>query len=158
MIRTFQEIDDPNVRLLISGECSDSSLKREISALATEDSRIRLWLEDLSPHQLANVVTACDVAVLPFKTILNSASAFLSLSLNRPLLLPDTEAFRELAGEVGDDWVHLYHGELTASDLRSVISWARQESVMSELGLEQFHPQHIADTTLAAYKAELYRV
>ena len=74
---------------------------------------------------------AADLVVLPFTEILNSGSAILALSFNRPLLVPSRGAMAELFDIIGPDWVRLYDGPLTSQILEEAVLWANEKSSSS---------------------------
>jgi len=49
--------------------------------------------------------------VLNYQRVTNSGAALLALSLDRPVILPETPVFRELRDEVGGDWVFLFQDD-----------------------------------------------
>jgi glycosyltransferase involved in cell wall biosynthesis len=69
---------------------------------------------------------AADLVVLPFSETLNSGSALLALSFDRPVLVPRQGALAELASEVGSEWVRTYNGPLTETLLASALEDARR--------------------------------
>ena len=157
LVKSFRGLENSKLRLMISGECGDPALRDEIIEEAKGDTRIRLHFEDLSAQQLANVVTASDLTVLPYDTVLNSGTAFLALSLSRPILLPRTRAFEELRDEVGSDWIQHYDGELDNGDILKAISWASRESRGEQVQLECFAPETIGLNTFKAYQSALHQ-
>jgi glycosyltransferase involved in cell wall biosynthesis len=157
LIKCFRKLTNPKLRLMISGECVDPDLRDELIDAADGDSRIRFWLEDLDNQQLAHVVTACDLAVLPYHAILNSGTAFLALSLNRPVFLPSTAAFQELSDEVGAEWIQDYDGEMDNFALQKAIDWVLKTNRRDEVELEQFTPEKVGSATLEAYQTALNR-
>ena len=69
---------------------------------AGDDPRVRLDLRFLPDDVLPVVLAAADLIVLPYRRIQNSGSAILALSANRPVLVPDLGAMRELQDDVGE--------------------------------------------------------
>jgi beta-1,4-mannosyltransferase len=125
--RVFSETADGRARLLIAGEQKDDGLASELRAQAAADPRIRLHL-DVVPvpnEDLQMYLGAADLIVLPFRRVLNSGSALLALSFDRPILVPETGPFAELRERVGDVWVRTYDRELTPSVLAAAMEWAR---------------------------------
>jgi len=82
----------------------------------------------------------------------NSGVALFTLSLNRPILIPDSPYARELQDVVGADWVHIYLGELTADVLQDSLSRASgMKDKVPDLGYFDW------DAIGASY-SELYRI
>ncbi len=125
LVRTFRELDDEQTLLLVAGNPRTPRLKREIEKAAQDDPRVRLHLTFIPDDDLQYYFAAADVAVLPYKDILHSGSALMALSLDTPILVPNMGAMEELQGKVGEAWVKMYRGMLSAADLRASQAWAR---------------------------------
>jgi hypothetical protein len=91
--------------------------------------------------------------VLPYRDILNSGSALLALSLNRPVLVPRRGALAELQQQVGEAWVRCYDGDLTAETLVDAIAWARETPREPEAPLHAFAWPSIARAHQLAYRS-----
>lgn len=122
LVRTFRDSNTDAV-LLVAGN-APKPLAEQIRQAAEEDPRVRLDLRFLPDDELPVVLAAADLVVLPYRRIQNSGSAILALSANRPVLVPDLGAMRELQADVGADWVRLYDGDLDAEDLITSLEWA----------------------------------
>jgi glycosyltransferase involved in cell wall biosynthesis len=123
--------------LLIAGRPKTDRDERELREAAANDPRIRLELEFIQPERARYYFRAADLVVLPYREILNSGAAVLGLSFDRPVLLPDLGACRELGEQVGRDWVRTYL-ELSPEVLASALDHARTL------------PEHTDGTQLAA--------
>ena len=88
-------------------------IAREIGQAVEGDPRISARLEFVSDADLVKEVTSASLAVLPYRHVYSSAVALAALSLDRPLLLPDSTTGRALAEEVGEEWIRLYEPPLT---------------------------------------------
>ncbi len=153
LIRAFSDLDDPQLRLFVCGRLSKRvDLGDEIRTAAAGDPRIRLVLRYIEGSEIETYLTASDLVVLPYNEILNSGSAFLGLSFDRPILVPDIGAMPELRRAVGEEWVHTYHGEITARALQQAINWARQSPRAQQAPLDEFDWDRIGLKTLAAYR------
>lgn len=117
LISAFRDVRDPSVSLAISGSVQDAKLATRLEELVTHDDRVTLQLTHLSDQELAGLITESQLIVLPYREMLNSGALLLALSLNRPVVVPDNEATRELAGEVGEGWILRYRGDLSAQTL-----------------------------------------
>ncbi|WP_344342136.1 glycosyltransferase, partial [Streptomyces rhizosphaericus] len=74
---------------------------------------------------LVDAVRRADLVVLPYDEVDNSGSALFALSVGRPILVSDVAPFRELRQLVGDEWVWIYEGALTAAVLEVSLERAR---------------------------------
>lgn len=124
LLRAFAHLPGVDMSLHIAGSCSDPELREEIETLAERDPRVTLRLEYLGETELAGEIGAAQVVVLPYREMHNSGAALLSLSLGRPVLIPQSASSELLAGEVGDQWVlqaaDPSSGEALADALRRV--------------------------------------
>jgi beta-1,4-mannosyltransferase len=126
LCRAFSGLADPDARLLIAGKAKDTQLAHELRCAARADSRIRLRLEFVPDDELHVYLGAADLVVLPFTNVLNSASALLALSFDRPVLVPRTGPLAELRDRVGAEWMYTYQGELTTELVAEAIRWTRE--------------------------------
>jgi beta-1,4-mannosyltransferase len=95
---------------------------------------------------------AAELIVLPYRDILNSGTALLSLSFNRPVLVPDRGAMKELREKVGRKWVRTFVGEINARELEQALTWVTQISRPSEPYLGDLEWPKLAEQTLHAYQ------
>lgn len=153
LIAAFSDLPDPGALLLVCGEPGDAALRAAVTGAARGDPRVRLDLHFLHEEELERCLAAADLIVLPFAEVLNSASAMLALSLDRPILVPDRGAMAELAGAVGEEWVRLYRGSLSAQALAGALTWARAPDRPARPPLEPFAWTTVAAGTVDAYAA-----
>ena len=124
LLRAFRGWDDDTARLLVAGNPVSETLRDEILSGAAGDDRIRTDLRFIEPEELTTVLGAADLVVLPYGHILQSGTALLALSFDRPVLVPSRGAMGELQAEVGAAWVRTYEGTLTADALAAAMEWA----------------------------------
>jgi len=150
LIRRFRELPDRDTELVIAGLPVLGVRTEDLEALARGDARIRLHLRFIPDDEVPVFLSACDLVVLPFDSILNSGSVLLALSLDRPVLAPRLGALPEIQARVGEKWLRLYDGPLTSALLRD----ARQRT--SRAGerpdLSAFDWAAIGRDTLAFYR------
>ena len=128
LIGAFAELpSDPAepVSLRIAGSPSGPELAATISGLAGADPRIELELAFLPEERFAALLSSSELVVLPYRFMHNSGGALASLSLDRPVLVPDNPVNRSLSAEVGAGWVQTFDGDLEPSDLRQALSAVR---------------------------------
>lgn len=124
LIAAFADLPDPRARLRITGKPSTSELATTIEDLAARDPRVSLRLEFVDESEFAAEVSSSAVMVMPYRHMHNSGVALAALSLDRPVLVPDTEVNRALSDEVGPGWVHLFDGTIDADDLAAAVAAA----------------------------------
>lgn len=133
LITEFREVDDPALRLVVLGKPNSDALGQLLIDAAQPDERISLELQHIPDNELARTIRASELVVLPYTEMHNSGALLVALSLNRPVLVPDTAVNRELAAEVGPQWFHFYTGALTAHALQSAISHVGQPDGQPDL-------------------------
>jgi glycosyltransferase involved in cell wall biosynthesis len=102
--------DDVAAHLTVIGQCDDLSLRSRLWAMAQRSgTRVMLRLEHVSDEELAHLLVAADVVVLPFRRVTTSSSAMLALSYGRPLIVPDLAGLADLP----DRAVFRYDGEMS---------------------------------------------
>jgi beta-1,4-mannosyltransferase len=151
LVDTFRAIRDDSLNLCIAGRPLDETMEAKLRALAPSDSRIRLDLRHIPRAEVRCYFEAADIVVLPYREILNSGSAILALSLNRPVLVPRIGAMGELQDIVGKEWVRTYSGELSEQELLSSLEWAMTEPRAREAPLSQLEWSTISAETLQAF-------
>ncbi len=151
LITAFRQLVGADVLLLIAGSPLNAQLARELRAAAADEPRVRLDLKFLSNDEIQHYVSASDLIVLPYREILNSGTAVLALSLNRPVLLPRLGGLAELQALVGKDWVYTYDGPLTATHLERAVQCAVSSAGPDIAPLQRLDWNHIAAATIDAY-------
>lgn len=89
------------------------------------DSSISAVLEFVPDAELVKEMTRAELVCLPYDELHNSGMALVALSLDRPLLVPETDTTRALANEVGPGWLHLFPSPLTADHLAAALEQNR---------------------------------
>jgi beta-1,4-mannosyltransferase len=137
-------------RLLIAGKPIPPEDAPHLETLAARDPRVHLELGFVPDDRLQVFLNAADLIVLPYRQILNSGSALLALSFNRPVLAPAIGGLPELAQKIGGDWLQLFSGDLEASDLRNALETSR--TMRDQVApLEDFDWDQIAEKTKRFY-------
>jgi beta-1,4-mannosyltransferase len=144
LLQAFREMPTPAARCLVAGKPANRAVRDDLAHRADADPRVTLDLRHVPRRELAMMLRATDLVVLPYREILNSGSALLALSLNRPTLVPRQGALAELAETVGPAWVRCYDGTLSGAQLAEALAWARDTPRPAVAPLEQFGWQAIA--------------
>jgi glycosyltransferase involved in cell wall biosynthesis len=131
LVEAFRSVADDSLTLDIAGAASSSELVVTVSALAYDDPRISLRFDYLSDDELVAAVTAAELVVLPYRFMHNSGTVLAALSLDRPVLVPDTPVNADLAAEVGPGWIHTFTGDLTAEAIEAALAAAREPRAAS---------------------------
>jgi glycosyltransferase involved in cell wall biosynthesis len=152
LIHSFRELQDSHALLLVVGRIRGEQLEQEVTKAAEGDPRVRLKLSYIPDDELQLYLNAADLVVLPFEEILNSGSALLALSFDRPIFVPYKGALVELRDIVGSEWVKTFEGEPTAKSLSDAMEWALHTPRGKMAPLERFDWNHIAVQTLHGYR------
>jgi glycosyltransferase involved in cell wall biosynthesis len=153
LLAAFRGLPGDDWRLVVAGQPLNDGLRTEIERGAGDDGRIRLDLAFVPRDQVQLYARAADLLVFPYRDILNSGSALLALSFDRPILVPDRGAMAELRRGVGDEWVRTYDGELTTATLGDAVAWAEATPRDAARLLRDLDWDEIARQTVDAYDA-----
>jgi glycosyltransferase involved in cell wall biosynthesis len=157
LVRAFRALPRPGAQLLIAGEVASPGAGDAVAVAAGNDPRILFRPGFAAPAEVQRYLRAADLVVLAFREILNSASAMLALSFDRPVLAPRLGAITELAEVVGDEWLRTYDPPLTVETLEAAIEWAAARPRTRCARLDRFDWSEIARQTVAAYAAVIGR-
>lgn len=148
LIESFSGLNDTNIILIIAGRPYDEKYLERIRRLSRDDQRVRFYPVFIEDDKIQVFMNASDLVILPYTDILNSGSALLALSFNRPVLVPRLGSLPELAEEIGSSWVKLYEPPLKSQILEQEI---RNLCSQGEAPLDIFDWRLIAGKTHAFY-------
>jgi len=151
LVDTFRQIPDERAWLLIAGQPYEPALREALLKAAGAVPRVHLSLEFLPDTALQIYLRAADLIVLPFAEILNSGSALLALSFDRPILVPRIGAVAELEADLGPRWVRAYSGALIPSILAGTLEAAHRHPPGRCEALGRFGWESLAQSTLEAF-------
>ncbi len=151
LIRAFLDAAHPRAILLIAGRPVGPDIEAELRALTKNEPRILCRFGLIPDDRMQLYLNSCDLAVFPYREILNSGSAILSLSFNRPALVPARGAMGELRELAGPDWIYTYEEELSGGMLSAALDWAVGNSRPARCELSSLSWQAVAAGTLACY-------
>jgi beta-1,4-mannosyltransferase len=123
LIRCFSTIES-DFRLTVAGLPLNSDVRNTILAAATAPN-ISLELRALSDQELARLIGQAECVALPYMEMRNSGALLVSLSLNRPAIVPASDGAARLSAEVGDGWIVMYEPPLSGSKLRQALQEVR---------------------------------
>jgi beta-1,4-mannosyltransferase len=151
LLGAFAGLADPAAQLVIAGKPADAGMRTLVEAGCAADPRVSAHLEFLADPELARLVAASTVVVLPYREIHNSGVVFAALSLGRPVLVPENPVTAALRAEVGAEWVIGFEHPLTAADLADALATAarRDPAVQPDLAGREW-------TTVAQRYAAVY--
>jgi len=143
---------DSRARLDVAGAPAGDVDTDALRTAADRLPGVTLRLAHVADDELVTLVTGAALVVLPYREMHNSGAALLALSLDRPVLVPDNAVNRELAAEVGEDWVQRYRGELTGAALLEALAAVRGLPTGAPPDLHRRDWPAAAAAHLAAYR------
>ena len=114
-----------DIRLLIAGGRDKRGLSQQLLDYMENTPEALAYIRYIAPEEVGAIIGACNALIFPYIDILNSGSALLALSLNRPVIAPSVGSFPELQAQVGKDWVYLYEQPLDPKKLEKALAWAK---------------------------------
>ncbi|MDB5689569.1 MAG: gumI [Sphingomonas bacterium] len=128
------------IDLTIIGKAVDPGFARSLAARAATLPNVHLDLrpETIPQAELERAIDAAHAVVLPYREILNSGSAIQALGRHRPVLVPARGSMPELQAQIGQEWVSLYDGELTAATMDRLATELRANRRSPRPDLERF--------------------
>lgn len=152
LVRAFREVATPEALLYIVGCPNDENLAETILKEANEDSRVRVDFRFVKREEVALLMQASDLVVLPYRTILNSGSALLALSFDKPVLVPDLGSMSDLRNDFGAEWVHTFSGNLDARTVEQALAWAATPRASACSIPDNYNWLNIRSETIQFYK------
>src|SRR3569833_388748 len=150
LVEQFRLLDD-DTHLIIAGYTSRPELRDKIEQLSRGRPNIHLLLRWARGEELAALLELSDLVVLPYRTITNSGAALLALSAQVPILGPNLGSMPELQHLVGPEWIRLFDGNISQSQLREALTWLRTPRGTPDM--KPFSWPRIASETLAFYQS-----
>ncbi|MDQ3735757.1 MAG: GDP-mannose--glycolipid 4-beta-D-mannosyltransferase [Actinomycetota bacterium] len=157
LIDAFRNLSEPSATLRIVGQPNSADLRQAVESASRDDPRIVVELRYVEDDALARHISEAEMVVLPYAQMHNSGAVLLALSLDRPVLVPETPATIDLAEEVGRSWLITYRGELTAQILLNGLRRARVDERRGRPNLEARNWPRVAALHRAAYLAAVGR-
>lgn len=154
LIDAFKQVPgDATLRIL--GHSSSPDLARNLRERAMADHRIGFRMEFIDDPALALELSSAELVILPYTAMHNSGAVLLALSLNRPVLVPQTETTVLLREEVGRGWVSLFTGELRGSDIERALKDSRGSDTTSGPDLTHREWRRLGLLTETTYRQAL---
>lgn len=152
LIKVFKQIKNDDTLLLICGSPSKEHRSFIDDLMKANSTNIIFDLKFIPNDQIEVYLNASDLVVLPYKQILNSGTILLSLSFNRPVLIPGFDGLIELRDSFGERWIHIYPPDnLNRNVLEDVLSKITVNS-NENLDLSSINWEGIAKTTIEFYQ------
>lgn len=151
LMETFNQAKMYDYVLVVAGNTDSPELKEQLIA-QSKNPHIHLFLQFIPDDKLHIYLSAADVVILPYKSILNSGALLLALSFNRPVIAPHIGAFVALQQELGRKWIYSYANELEPSALKNALRYLETQERNAACPLENYDWDKIAASTLTFYR------
>jgi beta-1,4-mannosyltransferase len=96
LIKSFKQIDNDRVHLLIAGRPFDASFANIVKEATIGDSRIHLYLKFIEDEEIQIFLNTVDVVVFPYTRSLTSGSLILAMSFSKAVVVSDHASIREV--------------------------------------------------------------
>lgn len=155
LIAIAREFPTDEIIFLIAGKPLSEEYGRKLARMVGNVSHIWLWAGYVPDDKVSLLYSAADVAIFPYKDILNSGSALLALSFGVPAIVPKSGSLIELA-ERYPSLVYTYEPPLTKEKLLELMEVAKlsgsERKQEWEKYLSDFDWGKIAESTLCFYR------
>lgn len=155
-VQSFRSAAHADEKLLIAGSCAEP-YRREVDEAIDGDERIIFHPFALTQDQIAAAFAAIDACLINQTGTLNSGTAMLALSLNRPVIAPQVGSLNELKQIVGAEWVTLFAPPLDAQRLRSAMDSLNGARPNLDDKLDLLSPRSLSLRLLDAFHSLLQR-
>lgn len=144
-ISALIDLADPTIRGGVFGKAVDPDYVADLIQMAsTANVMIDAPSTSFSDVYMERRIDAADLVVLPYRDILNSGSAFLTLSRYRPIVAPRLGALPELQRAVGNEWVYLFDGDFDATALADAVRWYRHRRVSAKPDMSSYDWERVS--------------
>lgn len=141
-----------NVGWIIAGNPGKDGISDNLKKLWSEISIVYKACRYINDKEIPSLFAAADAVVLPYDAILNSGTAILALSFERPIIAPAIGSLIELKEKIGEEWVYLYEQPLDEAKLSSALEWVRHRKPLQGPELEEMSPSLVAHKTCDFYE------
>lgn len=106
LIRTFQAMEDPHLKLLVVGLPHEPEIGETLRNECRGDPRIKCVLKYVPDDRIQLFMNAADIVVLPYEDILMSGAAILAMSFGKPIICPRTGCLPDYLDAAGNILFH----------------------------------------------------
>jgi beta-1,4-mannosyltransferase len=153
-VQAFRGAAYADEKLLVAGACSET-YRLEIVEAIGGDERIIFHPYALTDDQIAAAFAAIDACLINQAGTLNSGTAMLALSLNRPVIAPQVGSLNELKQVVGAEWLALFSPPLDAQRLRSAMDCLNGIHSNLDDKLDRLSPTRLSQRLLSDFRSLL---
>jgi beta-1,4-mannosyltransferase len=142
--------DTNGLTLRLAGTASRALAESVRSTVAQQSGIVSARLEPMSDGAQVQEIQSAELVVIPRTTSMSDVQlVHLVLSLDRPVLVPHSEAMARLAGQVGPAWVLLSEGSITTQSVDTAFEAIRSNRrstrpTLDNRGLSETHAAYEA--------------
>lgn len=144
-----------HVSLIIAGRPSPKLSIWCNELAAKRDPRIHSYFRLLGQDEIDTIFSSIDIAVFPYRSITNSGSIIMALTLGVPVLVPKFPLTEELKADLPPYAVNLYDPPLTADVLSKVMADEKIRSTSINLP-GRYHWSSVARQLIEFYSSVIY--
>lgn len=153
-LKVFSVTNTPEISLRIVGDSNPLIEPLVIRALRRSPDTVSARLELLSDAEIIREIDAAELVILPGAESLEDLTMlFLVLSLDRPVIIPESDSASRLAAEVGPGWIIRHTGALTAERLDELVAEVRGASRSARPNLDARDPEIISRKYVEVYRS-----
>lgn len=131
------------LNLLLAGNAAGAELDDDLAALEAAHVKVTAAIRFVEDREVPLWFSAADVAVLPYRRVLNSGTTFLAATFGVPVILPADSA---LVGQFeGQPWVRFFDLDSSEESIAALLTdpWFRDPAVReSALSYARANPPH----------------
>lgn len=125
-LKVFSLIDTPGMSLRVVGDVDPGLGDLVPRAIRRSPDTVSALVEHISDAELVSEMSAAEVVILPsIDSLGDLTTLFMALSLDRPVVVPQSPTTSMIANDVGPGWVHCLPGAMTAERLDDTIRAVR---------------------------------
>lgn len=153
-LKIFPLTNTPGLSLRVVGQ-SNSALDALLEkVLGRHPQTVSAQTGLVSDAMMVAEISAAELVILPDNvTLVDESMLMMALSLDRPVLVPESVATQHLADEVGTGWVHHHSGALTAERLDEVVNAVRNAARAEQPDLSKREPAAIASRYAEVFRS-----
>ena len=158
LIDAFNKLENKKAKLFIVGKPLDEDIV--IKILSNRNGNIETVLKFIPDDDIQIYMNAADIVVLPFKDILTSGSAILSMSFGKPIIAPEVGCITETVDKKGSFLYSTEKAEKTENGLLDAMQTVlgTDRMILMDMGrynfrlVEQFGWDGVGKKTYSLYQ------
>lgn len=121
LVDAFSRLPEGLARLTIAGQSHDTGLTKLLLQKSRTVPGLEVRIGFLEEEELTGLLRNTTAVVIPYAGSLNSGVLFQALSYGKPVLVPDTPVFREVAADFPSGRISCFKDPLRSEDLAQFV-------------------------------------